>query len=57
MPGDKNRNFPKLLKTMIVGALWFRLGLMCIRILLFFKLDEKLGVSAPYVMRENVCSM
>ena len=30
--GTENWNFLKLLKTMVVGALWFRLGLLCIRI-------------------------
>ena len=34
--GAENWNFLKLLKTMIVGALWFRLGLLSIRILCFF---------------------
>ena len=34
--GSENWNFLKLLKTMIVGALWFRLGFLSIRILCFF---------------------
>ena len=39
--GAKNWNFLKLPKTMIVGALWFRLGLLSISILLFLKSDGK----------------
>ena len=31
--GTENWNSLKLLETMIVGALWFRLGLLCIMIL------------------------
>ena len=38
-------NFLKLLKTMIVGALWFRLGLL--------KSDKNDRVSAPEAGREN----
>ena len=38
--GDEKLNFLKLLKTMIVGALWFRLGLLSIRILCFLKSDK-----------------
>ena len=36
--GSENWNFLKLLKTIIVGALWFCLGLLSIRILCFLKL-------------------
>ena len=39
--GAKNMNFLKLLKTIIVGAAWFCLGLLCIKILCFLKSDEK----------------
>ena len=38
--GAENRNFLKLLKTMIVGALWFRLGLLSIRILCVLKSNK-----------------
>ena len=41
----KNCNFLKLLKTMIVGALWFRPGLLCIRILLFLKNDGVMALT------------
>ena len=44
--GAENWNFLKLLKTMIEGALWFCLGLLCIRIL-FLKSDEKLRSNGP----------
>ena len=40
--GAENWNFLKLLKTMIVGALWFRLDT------LFFKSDK--------ARRENACA-
>ena len=40
--GADNRNFLKLLKTMIAGALWFRLGPLSISILCFLKSDKKL---------------
>ena len=33
--GAENWNFLKLLKTIIVGALWFRLGFLSIRMLCF----------------------
>ena len=33
--GAENLNFLKLLKTMLVGALWFLLGLLSIKILCF----------------------
>ena len=36
--GAGNWNFLKLLKTMIVGALWFRLDLLSIRILCILKM-------------------
>ena len=39
--GAENRNFLKLLKTVIVGALWFRLGPLSIRILCFLKSGKK----------------
>ena len=42
--GAENMNFLELLKTMIVGALWFRLGLLCMRILFFLQ-----KVTAPNV--------
>ena len=35
--GAENCSFLKLLEPMIVGTLWFRLGLLCIRILCFLK--------------------
>ena len=38
--GAENWNFLKLLTTIIVGALWFRLGLLSIRILCFLKSDK-----------------
>ena len=44
--GAENCNFLKFLKTMIVGVLWFRLGLLCYRI-------TNDGVTAPNVGREN----
>ena len=53
--GAENWNFLKLLKTMIVGALWFRLGLLIIRILCFLKLDKNDGVMAPKAGREKAC--
>ena len=43
--GAENWNFLKLLKTMIVGALWLRLGLLSIRILCFLKSDKNRGVT------------
>ena len=52
--GAENWNFLKLLKTMIVGVLWFRLGLLSInKILCFLKSDENDGVMAPKAGREN----
>ena len=51
--GAENLNFLNLLKTMIVGALWFRLGLLSIRILYFLKSDKNDGVMAPKAGREN----
>ena len=39
--GAGNLNFLKLLTTMIVGAIWFRLGLLSIRILCFLKSGKK----------------
>ena len=53
--GAKNWNFLKLLKTMIVGALWFCLGLLRIRILCFLKSDTNDGVMAHKAGRENAC--
>ena len=44
--GAKNWNFLTLLKTMVVGALWFRLGLLSISILCFLKSDKNDGVTA-----------
>ena len=41
--GAENWNFPKLLKTMIVGALCFRPGLLSIRIICFMKSDKNDG--------------
>ena len=45
--GAENWNFLKLLKTMIVGALWLRLGLLSIRILCFLKLDKNARKNDP----------
>ena len=51
--GTENKNFLRLLKSMILGALWFRLGLLCISIRCFLKSDENGGVMAPNAGREN----
>ena len=51
--GAENWNFLKLLKTMIVGALWFRMGLLSNKILYFLKSDKNDGVMAPKAGREN----
>ena len=51
--GAENWNFLKLLKTMIVGALWFRLGLLSISILCVLKSDKNDGVTAPKAGSEN----
>ena len=51
--GAENWNLLKLLKTMIVEALWFRLGLLSITILCFLKLDKNDGVMAPKAGREK----
>ena len=45
--GTENWNFLKLLKTITVGTLWFRLGLLSIRILRFLKSDKNYVVMAP----------
>ena len=42
--GAENWNFLKLLKTMIVGALWFYLCFLSIRIFCFLKSDKNDGV-------------
>ena len=54
--GAENWNFLKLIKTKIVGALWFRLGLLCISILLKKLLNwiQNDGVMAPNAGRKNV---
>ena len=44
--GAENRNFLKLLKTMVVRPLWFRLGLLSIR-------KKNDGVTAPKERCEN----
>ena len=46
--GTENLNFLKLLKTMIVGALWFCQGLLSIRILCFLN-----RIKVPKAGREN----
>ena len=38
---DLAKSDNKLLKPMIVGAIWFHLGLLSIRILCFLKSDKK----------------
>ena len=52
--GAENWNFLKLLKTMIVGVLWFCLGFLSIRILSIRIKND--GVMAPKAGRENVRS-
>ena len=51
--GAENWNFLKMLKTIIMGALWFRLGLLSIRILCFYNRITNDGVMAPKTGREN----
>ena len=53
---SENWNFLNFLKTMIVWTLWFRLGLLSIRILCFLKSDKNDGVMAPKAGRENARS-
>ena len=52
--GAENWNFLKLLRTMVVGALWFCLGLLSIRIHFFGNRIKNYGVTVPKVGRENL---
>ena len=49
--GAENLDFLKLLKNMIVGALWLRLGLLSIRILCFSKSDKNDRITASKARR------
>ena len=51
----ENCNFLKLLKSMIVGALWFRMGLLSIRILCFLNRITNDGVMAPEIAQNHDC--
>ena len=48
--GTENLNFLQLLKTMIVGALWFRLGLLSIRILCFL---NRIKITGLWPLRQG----